>query len=168
MLNSYQALKLDAAYRPIGIVPSTQALVSCMLGKTYMLECHDRKINSQSQSFDLPAVIVLKNKVVNHRRSFSCTTKNLRIRDNGQCQYCQVSIPLGKETIDHIKPKSRGGRHEWTNIVLSCHSCNQKKGSKTLEQVGFRLLKPPRPLDYKSYLDKITTNVNIWDCYLNR
>ncbi len=56
------------------------------------------------------------------------------------CQYCGTQIPPGKETIDHVMPKCKGGKKEWTNVVLCCHKCNQKKGSKSLEQSGFRLL----------------------------
>jgi 5-methylcytosine-specific restriction endonuclease McrA len=168
MLNKYQALKLDAAYRPVGVIPSVQALVSLMLGKVYVLETHERLICSQNESFKLPSVVVLKNRVVRHHRTFSCTTKNLRIRDNGECQYCTKAIPLGRETVDHVIPKSKGGKHVWENIVLSCVACNQKKGSKTLAQAGLRLAKKPRQLDYKTYLEKVTANVEVWDCYLKR
>lgn len=168
MLETYQALKLDAAFRPIGIVSSTDALVSHMLGKTIILGTHDRIINSANQSFQLPSVIALKKRVVKHFRSFACTTKNLRIRDEGTCQYCNDYIPLGKETIDHVIPKCRGGKHEWENIVLSCVACNQKKGWKTPEQAGMRLLKKPKKLDYAAYLKKAAKGFNEWDLYLKR
>lgn len=166
MLESYQALKLDAAFRPVGIVSSTDALVSHILGKTIVLETHDRIINSANQSFQLPSIIALKNKVVKHFRSFSCSTKNLRIRDEGTCQYCNCFIPLGKETIDHVVPKCKGGKHEWTNIVLSCVGCNQRKGWKTPEQAGMRLLKEPKNLDYATYLKKAAQDIDEWNIYL--
>jgi len=166
MLESYQALKLDAAYRPVAIVSATDALVSYILGKTIILETHDRVINSASHSFQLPSIIVLKKRVVKHFRSFACSTKNLRIRDEGTCQYCNIFIPLGKETIDHVIPKCKGGKHEWTNIVLSCVSCNQRKGWKTPEQAGMRLRRIPRQLDYSTYLKKLSKGFDGWNIYL--
>jgi|TARA_R110000824_G_scaffold21150_4_gene79129 5-methylcytosine-specific restriction endonuclease McrA len=166
MLESYQALKLDAAYRPVAIVPATDALVSYILGKTIILETHDRIINSASQSFQLPSIVVLKRKVVKHFRSFACSTKNLRIRDEGKCQYCNTFITVGRETVDHIVPKCRGGAHEWTNIVLSCVSCNQRKGWKTPEQAGMRLQSTPKHLDYSTYLKKAVAGFEEWNIYL--
>jgi len=166
MLNSYQALKLDAAYRPIAVVSSTEALVSHLLGKATILETYDREIKSPSKTFLLPSVIALKSKVVKQTSSFTCSTKNLRIRDDGICQYCKCHIPLGKETIDHVVPKCKGGKKEWTNVVLCCHKCNQKKGSKSLQQSGFKLLNKPKPLDYTTYLKKVTIQTDVWRLYL--
>ena len=167
MLENYQTLKLDAAFRPVGIVSSTDALVSYILGKTIVLKNHDRHINSASESFQLPSIVVLKNRVVKNFKSFSCSTKNLRIRDEGVCQYCNAFIPLGKETIDHVVPKCKGGKHEWTNIVLSCADCNQKKGWKAPEQVGMRLLREPKHLDYSTYLKKVAKGFDDeWNIYL--
>lgn len=57
-----------------------------------------------------------------------------------RCFYCGEKKPL---TQDHVIPISRGGRHERSNIVGSCRSCNGRKGSRPPEdfarQIG-RLL----------------------------
>jgi len=47
-------------------------------------------------------------------------------------------------TLDHVLPKSRGGPKTWDNIVSSCHKCNEKKGARTPEEAGMKLLKEPR------------------------
>ena len=47
-------------------------------------------------------------------------------RDGGQCQYCGCTSNL---TLDHIRPKSKGGRYEASNLVTACLKCNQSKGS---------------------------------------
>jgi 5-methylcytosine-specific restriction endonuclease McrA len=54
-------------------------------------------------------------------------------RDKDICQYCRRD--LSKEsffniTLDHIKPYSEGGSNHPMNLVLSCRSCNNKKGIK--------------------------------------
>lgn len=60
-------------------------------------------------------------------------------RDNGKCGYCGEEISQKKATIDHVVPKSRGGKTEWGNVVLACYPCNSKKDDKTLEEAGMNL-----------------------------
>jgi 5-methylcytosine-specific restriction endonuclease McrA len=48
------------------------------------------------------------------------------------CVYCGKSgIPL---EVEHIVPKSRGGSDSVSNLTISCHKCNQKKGNRTAEE----------------------------------
>lgn len=47
-------------------------------------------------------------------------------RDSHQCVYCGSSKNL---TLDHVLPKSRGGKNDWNNLVTSCFKCNLKKVS---------------------------------------
>ena len=46
-------------------------------------------------------------------------------------------------TVDHIVPRSRGGRHEWTNVITSCKACNHRKGSKSLQESRMVLASEP-------------------------
>src|SRR5699024_7410134 len=65
----------------------------------------------------------------------------LFIRDRGICAYC-----LGPgDTMDHIMPKSRGGQAEWTNAVVACFDCNQRKADRTPDEAGRSLLRVPFP-----------------------
>lgn len=71
--------------------------------------------------------------------------QNLFLRDQFTCQYCGKLLKNTKErTIDHVIPKSRGGKTVWTNVVLCCKKCNLKKGNRTPEEAGLKLLKLPR------------------------
>ena len=54
------ALKLDASFRPIAVIDALEALVMCIVGKAHPVETYEKNIRSPSQSFKLPAVIVLK------------------------------------------------------------------------------------------------------------
>jgi 5-methylcytosine-specific restriction endonuclease McrA len=48
------------------------------------------------------------------------------------CAYCGAKdVPL---EIDHIHPRSRGGSNRIANLTLACRSCNQKKGSRPVEE----------------------------------
>lgn len=69
--------------------------------------------------------------------------QNLRARDRYRCQYCGIPMKHMKMTLDHILPKSRGGKTTWDNVVLACVKCNQQKGNKTLEEAHMTLLKAP-------------------------
>ena len=46
-------------------------------------------------------------------------------------------------TVEHILPVSRGGRHEWTNVVTACRSCNTRKGNRRPEEANMPLLYVP-------------------------
>ena len=163
--NMYKALKLDASYRPIGIVSSLDALVTTIVGKATILETHDRKIRSAYNVFDLPSVIVI-NRVARRGKTFPCNRDNVFIRDKGTCQYCGKKLTKATCTLDHVVPKSRGGIISWNNIVLCCHSCNQKKGDRTPEQAGLKLASSPKPLSYREYLLHNSIDSEAWKDYL--
>ena len=72
-----------------------------------------------------------------HPRYFS--KEGVHQRDGRSCAYC-----LGKaSTIDHVLPKSRGGRTSWLNCVSACGDCNHDKGHMTPEEAGMPLLLEP-------------------------
>ena len=60
---------------------------------------------------------------------------NIFIRDFNTCQYCGNNA----ESIDHIIPKSKGGQHEWSNVVACCKKCNLVKADKLLNQTILKL-----------------------------
>ena len=67
--------------------------------------------------------------------------KNIFDRDRAVCQYCQKTLSFLKSTVDHILPRSRGGRNTWSNLVLCWAPCKKKKGSKTPSEAGMTLLR---------------------------
>lgn len=71
------------------------------------------------------------------------TRRNVFLRDRNTCQYCQKKLPSEMLNLDHVIPKSRGGKTNWENLALSCVPCNQKKGSRTPREAGMHLLKEP-------------------------
>ena len=64
-------------------------------------------------------------------------------RDKGRCAYCGKELSRTEATIDHILPKSRGGKTTWENVVLSCKKCNCDKDDMTPEEAGMKLLVKP-------------------------
>jgi 5-methylcytosine-specific restriction endonuclease McrA len=84
-------------------------------------------------------------------------------RDGNKCQYCNSTRNL---TIDHIIPKCRGGQDIWENLVVSCSSCNTKKGDKLLENTGMSLSKRPTAPLNTMFLTLNETKVNEWKDYI--
>jgi len=161
----YQTLKLDATYRPIDIISGVEALVMCIVGKAKAIETYDAKFRSPSKSFNIPSVIVLQ-RVVKYRLSNpTCSRKGIFQRDLNTCQYCAKKFTDKELTLDHILPKSRGGKNTWDNLVAACKKCNQRKEDRTpLESGMFPLTKPKPP---KNKLVKITPYLKkIWKDYL--
>jgi 5-methylcytosine-specific restriction endonuclease McrA len=72
------------------------------------------------------------------------TRRNLMLRDGHQCQYCARRPGARELNVDHVVPRSRGGDDSWDNLVISCRTCNLKKGKRTPDEAGMRLLRAPR------------------------
>ncbi len=72
--------------------------------------------------------------------------KNIMRRDGYQCQYCGARPGTQGLNIDHVFPRSRGGKNTWENLVAACQPCNRRKGGRTPEECGMRLMRvPTRP-----------------------
>ncbi len=91
----------------------------------------------------VPEIIVLTRYSGVPTQSVTFTRRNLYRRDRNTCQYCGARPGNSELSIDHITPRSRGGKSTWTNCVLACVDCNHKKASRQIEDVGLRLLKRP-------------------------
>jgi 5-methylcytosine-specific restriction endonuclease McrA len=93
----------------------------------------------------VPSVIrLLEYRRIPHQTR-ALSRKNILMRDRYTCQYCMKVLPAGELTLDHVIPRSRAGESAWDNLVACCHSCNNRKGSRTPEEAGFKLARQPRP-----------------------
>ena len=81
------------------------------------------------------------------RQDVKFNRRNIYARDSSRCQYCGRKFPTTELSLDHVVPKSQGGKSSWTNIVCCCIKCNVKKGGRTPEQGALRHLiaKPVKP-----------------------
>lgn len=144
VLNRYRALLLDSTYRPVGVTNWQRAVCLDLADKADVLEYYseDVTVRSVREEFYLPAVL----RVRTHRSKaqhtvVSLSRSNILLRDRYQCQYCGSGRDL---TIDHVVPQSKGGGNTWENLVTCCASCNSKKGSKSLEQLRWKLRQTPK------------------------
>jgi len=69
--------------------------------------------------------------------------RNLFARDANRCQYCGRKFKTNELSIDHVVPRSRGGRTVWNNVVCACTKCNVRKGGRTPVEAGLHLVREP-------------------------
>jgi len=100
-------------------------------------------VNTVKGAYRIPTVVICQkyNKIPLKRKVLS--KKTLFERDNGICQYTGIKLTYRNATIDHVIPKSRGGKHTWENVVLAHPKVNMDKSDKLLEEAGLKLLKKP-------------------------
>jgi 5-methylcytosine-specific restriction endonuclease McrA len=77
------------------------------------------------------------------RNEVKFNRQNLFARDRNSCQYCGKKFPTSELSLDHVIPRSLGGKSTWDNIVCACTGCNVRKGGRTPKQAGISLIKPP-------------------------
>ncbi|MBN2490435.1 MAG: HNH endonuclease [Planctomycetes bacterium] len=110
-------------------------------------------IRTVTLKIPIPEVIVLKGYDGVPVRRVSFSRRNIYKRDNYTCQYCGTRRASEELSIDHVVPRSRGGRMSWTNCVLACLRCNVKKGNRTLAEAGMHLIRTPTRPDWAPYLE---------------
>jgi 5-methylcytosine-specific restriction endonuclease McrA len=141
-----QTLVLNATYEPIKVVDWQRAMVLWAQKKVEVISEYDREVRSVSFSFKLPAVVRLLKFVRTRvaRNTVPFTRWNIYQRDHYTCQYCAEQRKAEELTFDHVLPVAQGGTRSWTNIVTACYPCNRRKGARTPDEAGMRLLKAPR------------------------
>jgi len=100
-------------------------------------------IHTPTRAIRVPRVVVLvaHAHLPHHRVRFS--RLNVYARDESACQYCGRRRARSELNLDHVIPRSRGGSTSWENVVCSCVACNLRKGGRTPEEAGMRLLRQP-------------------------
>lgn len=126
-----KVLVLNADFIPLHIVPLStikwqDAVCLIYQKKATAIEYYDEEVRSPSISMKKPSVIVLKE--YKYFKKYAKLNKfNIKLRDEFTCQYCGKKHSHRSLTIDHVLPKSKGGKYEWTNLVAACKQCNQAK-----------------------------------------
>jgi len=150
MFSNHHVLVLNQNYEPLSVCSAHRAIILLYLQKVQLVERYGCTFHSVSLKMPCPSVIRLHSYVHKPYREVVLNRKNILKRDHNTCQYCgRNSRPM---TIDHIIPKSYGGKDSWSNLVCACTACNAKKGNRTPEEAGMQLLKKPRKPSHLFYL----------------
>lgn len=157
-----KVLVLNADYLPIGTIPVARAISLIVRERVEVVEKYtDVLLKTVKTAFTFPAVIRLLKyvKVAFVKRSPS--RSSIYKRDKYKCVYCSTSNDL---TLDHVIPKSKGGKNTWSNLVTACKKCNSRKGDRTPEEagMGFSNLETSKYSDHIVSFNVIQPEWNQW------
>lgn len=136
-----------------------------LLKKAEMLKHHPhRMVRTVRQDFKMPSIIRLQSYISLPFKRVNLTRQNVFKRDRSRCVYCGSRDAL---TIDHVVPRSMGGRDAWDNLVTACQRCNARKGNMTVEQAGMNLHQAPFRPSFVMFLSNFGGDVHEdWKPYL--
>jgi len=140
--NKQSIILLNGDYSFLGLIPIERA-INLILKKKIAILVADKKtiLHSEKKRFEYPSIVKLNRIIDNiYRGKIPFSKQNLFTRDRRTCQYCGSKDKL---TIDHILPKSKGGKTNFENCVICCSKCNQKKGDLLLKDSGLYLKRKP-------------------------
>lgn len=136
-------LMLTRSMAPHRVISWQRAIVLLYLGKVEVLEEYDEPIVAPSITLRTPAVVRLTKGGVSQKHKVRFSRVNVFTRDGFRCQYCGDKKGMESLNYDHVVPRVRGGKTSWENIVTSCYACNDRKGSRTPDEAGMKLLRKP-------------------------
>ena len=135
-----KALVLNATMEPLCVVPARRAVVLVLAAKADVIETNGHRFRSAELDLAAPSVVRLRSYVrVPYRRRAALSRRGVFIRDHHTCQYCG----RGAENVDHVVPRSRGGAHEWENVVAACRRCNSRKRDYLPAEASMTLRRQP-------------------------
>lgn len=185
MLNT-SVLVLNRSFLPIHITNVRRAFVLLYQGIA-------RAVNEEYRTFDfeswselsvatgadsigwvrgrirVPRVIVLTTFDRIPKRHVRFSRLNIYARDDFTCQYCGRRPVRSDLNLDHVVPRSLGGRSTWANVVCSCLDCNRRKGGRTPRQAGLRLRRAPARPQWTPFVNLMLSTVRYqeWRPFLN-
>ena len=159
-------LQLNASYEPLRIIPARRAITLITKGVAVV------EVPTSTEVYPgifLPSVIRLRTYRHVPIRMQVCSRKNIYTRDGHRCMYCGRAYSGESLTLDHVIPRSRGGRNEWGNLVSACKRCNHSKADRTPEEAGMKLIRRPLPANIHTprfVLKALGSEVREWSPYL--
>jgi len=158
-LSKKPVLVLNTAFEPLNVCSAKRALKLIVKGRAKIEESHLQKVHTTKMWDELTGEFVLIDlflpsviRLLSYRfipvRTQLLTRKNIFSRDKNTCQYCNHVFSPKNLTLDHILPRSKGGKSTWENLVACCHECNTYKGDTLLCDLrDMKLIKNPKSIN---------------------
>lgn len=160
-----KVLVLNADYQAIGVCAVERAFVLVLMKKAEMLsEDPEKSLRTIRRDYKFPSIIRLYRFISLPYKKVNLTRQNIFKRDNHTCAYCGTREHL---TIDHVIPRSMGGRDSWENLITACQKCNSRKGNQTPEQAEMVMSHKPFRPSFVMFLGNFSGTVREdWKPYL--
>lgn len=133
------------------------------------VRAQDQSVQTVRGAVRIPTIIVAVNFTRVPKRRPRLNARNIRARDANRCQYTGRELGPGEGNIDHIVPRSRGGRDSWENCVWACKEINSRKGNRLPDEAGLTLLRSPaapRELPVTAFI-RNAHGIPEWDLFLS-
>ncbi|MCI0541954.1 MAG: HNH endonuclease [Verrucomicrobiales bacterium] len=104
----------------------------------------DNAVHTVRGAIRVPTVIVALNFAKVPKKRPKLCAKTIRERDGNRCQYTGTLLRADEGSLDHVLPRSRGGKDEWENLVWADKDVNARKGNRLPHEAGLKLLSVPR------------------------
>ncbi|WP_138993053.1 HNH endonuclease [Larkinella sp. C7] len=136
-----KVLVLNQDYSALGICSVPKAFLLVYLNKAELVaKSQGFVLRTVDVEYPSPTVIRLHRYIHLPYKGVMLNRQNIFKRDGNRCQYCGKLEDL---TLDHVLPKSRGGKTNWDNLITACKRCNSQKGDLTPEEAGMKLYQKP-------------------------
>lgn len=165
-VNYKKCLELNSAYMPTKIINSDRAYIVSLKGNAEILHSHPEKFGLANPELEIyrPSVIKVKSFFQGNVHIEKYSREKVFLRDDYTCVYCGDRDKKNC-TIDHVYPKSKGGKDSFENCVTSCLDCNREKNDLTIKEWGREEPNPKRP-HYLMFLNNLTAVPEDWKHYL--
>jgi 5-methylcytosine-specific restriction endonuclease McrA len=104
----------------------------------------DESVHTVRGQIRVPTVIVAVNYTKVPKKRPKLCARTIRERDSNRCQYTGRVLRPDEGNLDHVVPRSRGGKDVWENLVWSAREVNQRKADRLPHEAGLKLLSTPR------------------------
>jgi len=104
---------------------------------------YDLFIQTSRISIRVPTVVICSEYGKIPSKKLKMNAQNAYDRFQGICAYSGKKLTRKRATLDHVTPRSRGGKNDWSNIVLCDRDINFMKADRTPEEAGLKLLYRP-------------------------
>jgi len=156
-----RVLVLNADYSPLNVTSLMKGFNLVNKGRAEILKESENPIVAGEHTYPRPLIIRLLKYVKYRVRNLRINRQRLYKRDNFECTYCGAKKNL---TIDHVIPKSRGGKNTWSNLVTCCSSCNRYKDNRTPEEAKMTLRH--KPYEPSIFSDVIHASIEgVWNSF---
>jgi len=157
-----RVIVLNADYSFLNIVSWKKAMCILAKGKAEVVKYQEKVVRTINKAIRVPIVLrLIKFIRTLFKTKVPFSKKNVMIRDGFKCVYCgATNVRL---TIDHLVPKSRGGKSIFENCVTSCKPCNNKKGDKLPSEIKMYPKRMPYQPTISQFLQEKMKSIGIED-----
>jgi 5-methylcytosine-specific restriction endonuclease McrA len=164
-----------STWEPLSVITVPRAINLILAGKAVVVEQSGNFLRTVRDKYPIPSVIALRTYMNVPRRRAHWSRKGVLIRDGFVCIYCGAQPGVSERgklmvksdfTVDHILPRSRGGKDQWTNTACACYACNHRKGNRLPNEAGMRLQWEPKTPRTSYLVIAVGSGPDAWKRYI--